>query len=1192
VRNSDSDQEGPLYRTQWGNPKCRASWPARISFHNPTQSDLLRTLISIALTVAIFGSSVYATDCAGEVPSTAGKAPSNGEVLSNGKAPAELEKRENLGYVVRFENGPQPFGGFLCGLVSVNNKDLSKLKESELKDLLYGPVGSTLELEIISPDGKTKTEILTREPATNKPMWEHNGLLFSNYDNRNGHNFNGAFVEDSLDVEARATQNLLIQNLKDWPEAARPYAMSPLMFSSAIIDYESGDIADGDYNLDLSDLEYIAGKRWLPFQTRQMGKALKVLISVGKMNDARKVVNRVIDGDTLQVFSADDLFKPLALTEIKTDKKAAVATVERYLDVSKMRPGYSLHDQSWVTYTLEQAGEYKKAEELYDKSIRAVAVNDKRWEMLHILAAFVFERSVLQCKLGDSKAAEVGLQNIIEQIKSSLSADQLATIAKMPGVFPKLSDLETALAAAKGGTAFPPVPDDSYSEPPFPNIRACHNAIKENNEARASSLIFSFLDQYRGHVPQARVSAEKQNLYLCILTLAREMSDHGWFSLSDDVLHRLQDEAYGKDANTLAKAFLQAELAYNSGREKKNPDKEGELFKAIYHSTAQPKDNSPWRDFAWSERLRQMAVVFYYAGELKRAEYFIKEALAENENETGHSTEITHYHGPMGEKTMMLLDAACIAAKQGQFDKAEGYWNKVVALAPLSEDGYRYTVIELCSTYLAKNKRSQAIAMLEAIRSKPIHMERYQLDNGVTAIDLYLAKIFLESGKSKEAKQIADAAADRMPQRLYWPQLLVVAQCDEACGDYARAAKIYANKPWSGSPILFENGDDTQWLERALALADKVPDYDKIALAKLCSDLAERKGFQHAEEAARLAKRARDLTPDSDSKKPQLMVRVAQFEAYANPKDATAVATAAKAALAAVSAKPEVDSFKVERDAAELAERYHQENARLLWTRLAQNEIFEGHIAQAMEHEHHAMDLYTAKDAMNHEGILGYRENFMRGLVGKGQKEAAERLLINAVARTRALAGQGSIATQAQLSDLFCFYAEQGKKPEALKTLDQILQFNLKTGETVSQSLMHSHCGPGWPQAADAVEVLSRVFQAIDQMKPKDLEFSRIAFEKVLTAQKSQLARDDERLIGTIAHLGDAYFDLGKYAEADKYYSEAYALNCKYHKGEYAVRLTGKNYLANLRKVGKEAEADRLAASDWEGVGAPVGNRK
>lgn len=1143
----------------------------------------MRTLLSIALAVSIFGDSVYATAIAGEV-SNNGKAPSNSEVSSNnGKAPVDFEKRKNLGYVVRFEKGPQPFGGSLCGLVSVNKRDLSKLKESEVKDLLYGPVGSTLELEIISPDGKTKTQVLTREPVTHKPVWDHNGLQYSNYDNRNGRNFNSAFVEDSLDIEARATQNLLIQNLKDWPEAARPDALSPLMFSSAVIDYELGDIADGDYNLDLSDQQYVAGKRWLPFQTRQMGKALKVLISVGRMNDARKVVNRVIDGGTLRVFSADDLLKPLALAEFKTDKKAAVAAVERYLNVSKMSPGYALYDRSWVTDILEQAGEYNKAEELYDKSIRAFPVNDTGWESLHILAAFSFKRSFIQCMLGDSKVAEVGLQDIIEKIKTSLSADQLATIAKMPGVFPKLSDLESALRAAKEGTAFPPIPDDSYIEPPFPNLRACHDAIKKNDEATASRLIFSFLDQYRGHVPQALVSTEKQNLYCSILTLAREMSDHGWLSLSDDVLHRLQDEAYGKDANTMAKAFLQAELAYNSGKEKKIPDKEGELLKAIYHSTAQPQNNLPWRDFAWSERLRQMAVVFYYAGELKRAEYFIKEALAESEKETGHSTEITTYHGPVGEKTMMLLDAACIAAKQGQFDKADGYWNNVIALAPLSEDGYRYTVIELCSTYLAKNKRNQAIAMLEAIRSKPVQMERYQLDNGVTAIDLYLAKIFLESGKTKEAKQIADAAADRMPQRLYWPQLLVVAQCDEACGDYARAAKIYANKPWSGNPLLIENGDDTLWLERALVLADKVPGYDKIALAKLCSDLAERKGFQQAEEAAKLVKRARDLTPDSDPKKPQLMVRAAQFEAYA--KDSAVAAAAPNAVHSAEIAKAEVDPFKVKRDAAELAERYHQDNTRLLWTQLAQDEVFDGLITQALEHEHHAMDLYTAKDAMKHEGILGYRGNFTRGLVGKGHKDIAERLLIDAVARTKALVGQGAIATQAQLSDLFCFYAEQGRKPEALKILDQILQFDLTTGETVSQSLMHSHCGPGWPQPADAVEVLSRVFQAINEMQPRDLEFCRMVFVKVLTAQKSQLKPDDERLIGTIAQLGDVFFDLGKYAEADKYYSEAYTLNLKYHTGEYAVRLTGKNYLANLRKVGKGAEADRLGASDWEGVG-------
>jgi tetratricopeptide (TPR) repeat protein len=207
--------------------------------------------------------------------------------------------------------------------------------------------------------------------------------------------------------------------------------------------------------------------------------------------------------------------------------------------------------------------------------------------------------------------------------------------------------------------------------------------------------------------------------------------------------------------------------------------------------------------------------------------------------------------------------------------------------------------------------------------------------------------------------------------------------------------------------------------------------------------------------------------------------------------------------------------------------------------------------------------------------------------VNEKHKDEAERLLIEAVARTKAAAGQGSVAAQAQLVDLFVFYVEQGKKTEALKVLDQVLQFNLKTGETISQSLTHSHCGPGWPQAADAVEVLGRVSDAIFRMKPKDLEFSRIAFEKVLKAQKSQLKQDDERLLGTLASLGDTYFELGKYTEADKYYSLAYALSTQYHSGEFAVRLVGKSYLPNLRKIGREAEAERLATMDSEGVGPP-----
>jgi tetratricopeptide (TPR) repeat protein len=750
--------------------------------------------------------------------------------------------------------------------------------------------------------------------------------------------------------------------------------------------------------------------------------------------------------------------------------------------------------------------------------------------------------------------------------------------------FPKLSDLETALEAAKAGKEFPPYPKDSYVEAPFPDIRACHEAIKNNDKATATSLAKSFLDQYRGNVPQVDASLDQQNLYCSNLTLAREMADHGWLSLSDDVLHRLQKEAYGKDANVMAKSFLQAELTYNASKEKKISDEQWKKFEGSYHSTIQPEDGSPWRDFVWSERLRKMAVVFYYAGELKRAEFFIDAALAQSEKETGNPADTTNYNGPSGEKTMMLLDAACIAAKQGQFDKADVYWNQVTSRPPLREDGYRYTIIELCSIYLQNNKRDQAIAMLDTVRSKPNYMRLYQVDNGVTAVDLYLAKILLESGKAKEAKQIADAAAGMMPQRLYWPQCLLVAQCDEASGDYAQAAKYYANKPWTSSPLIFSNGDDIPWLQKALTLADNVPNFDKAALVKLCTDLADRKGYQHPDEAYNLYKRACDLTPEADPKKSALMTKLAQLQTYMNPKEASGVAGPAHSTA---TAKTGVDPLQMQQEAAELAERNHHPNTRSLWTQLAQNEVCQGLIAKGLEHEHHAMDLYTAKDAMSHEGILGYRDFFINGLVNKGHKDEAERLLIEAVTRTKAVAGQGSVATQAQLTDLFAFYAEQGKKPEALKVLDQVLQSNLKTGETLSQSLIHSHCGPGWPQAADAVEVLNRVFQAVLQMKPKDLEFARVVFEKVLKAQKSQLKQDDERLLGTLSQLGDTYYELGKYTEADKYYSETYALATQYHTGEFAVRLAGKNYLANLRKIGREAEADRLAAMDYEGVRAP-----
>lgn len=284
---------------------------------------------------------------------------------------------------------------------------------------------------------------------------------------------------------------------------------------------------------------------------------------------------------------------------------------------------------------------------------------------------------------------------------------------------------------------------------------------------------------------------------------------------------------------------------------------------------------------------------------------------------------------------------------------------------------------------------------------------------------------------------------------------------------------------------------------------------------------------------------------------------------------------------------------KAQVEAAQFAEKNHHPRARSFWTQLSIEEIVSGMLAQGLEHAHHVMDLYSPKDVSFHTGVLGDPDNILNVLIYKGYKNEAERLAVEAVARTKEVAGD-SVATQAQLADLFAVYLRVGKQHDAMNTLTEILRFDLLSGETISQSNEHTHCSPPLPQASNAVMVIAQVSGAMEQIKPRDLNFENEAYEKILNAQKSQLAADplladtkDELLLVTLSKLGDSQFELQKYTEADKYFSEAFKISTKYHHGKFAVSLAGKNYLANLREVGKAAEADQRANLQWDGIGPP-----
>jgi tetratricopeptide (TPR) repeat protein len=270
------------------------------------------------------------------------------------------------------------------------------------------------------------------------------------------------------------------------------------------------------------------------------------------------------------------------------------------------------------------------------------------------------------------------------------------------------------------------------------------------------------------------------------------------------------------------------------------------------------------------------------------------------------------------------------------------------------------------------------------------------------------------------------------------------------------------------------------------------------------------------------------------------------------------------------------EQFKAKEEQAFASERNHEKCAMHLWNQLANAEIGAGLTSAGLKHERHAMQLFSLENDVG-VGVLGEcGGRIIPTLTGQGHSAEAEKLLVEAVERTKSVAGPKSVATQAQIGDLFVFYVTQGKYPAAMNTLDRVLDFDLGNGASVA--LTHF-----WPntkfaqQPGTSVRVLHGILRAIAQVEKTDPSFAITAIKKVLKAQEACLTSDDERLVETLAALGDAFFQARKCQEAHGYYSRAYEITSHFYpEGSYAVQQCGKNFLDNLKKTGHSEEVDRL----------------
>ncbi|MDR3615996.1 MAG: hypothetical protein P4L53_20735 [Candidatus Obscuribacterales bacterium] len=1050
-------------------------------------------------------------------------------------------------------------------LISIDHKNLKNLSAKQIDALTWGEVGSSMQLTYIQHDGKVKTINLVRQAVAEKRLNQCNEINTYDRDNRSC-DLNQGFVEKSLDIEARATQNLILREAGEWPDDTSE-SLASAAICAALTNYEIGNIASGDRFLELFEHRHQRGKKIRLLQNRLVVDAVKTLISVGKIDDARLLLTLLAEGKGMSVVDEIGSFRTLAQAEAKIDVAKALDVISSYGDFLKYtRGGNGESNESWVAQIYMQAGAFQKAQKIYEWQIAGQQPkhNDEiDWQSAQSLALKFYKLAQMQYLSGDKAGALLSLQQATEKLTDSIPAEVRDVLSDAPGVFPTLADLTAAKDAVANGKDFPSENlHIDISEDSFPDVRSCHNAIAEGDKRLSSKLAHSFLEKYKSEPLPSEHSPGRQNLYCSILSLAREMSDRGWFDLSDEIIKSLKQHAHGNDASAVAKIFLEAELTYNASQKHKSADTAWRQFDEIYEK------ESPTPKTSQGQKLRQMAIPFYYAGELKRAETFINRSL---------SVE----HSNMG-----VLDAACIAARQNKWQEAENYWKQLRAFKPSKYSGFRHTVLELCSLYWQNNKKVQTMSMLQEVLTKPIGPSDVQLKQSEVDLELYLAQLLLESKRFSEAHKIASSAARKLSVQLSWPQCVVVAQCAEAAGDFSEATKYYSMRPNRMLPNYFQTNSECElgYMQKALEMSIKVPGYDRQALAKLYAAVAERLERRNPDKACDLYQRASNLIASADPQKSIFLMKGANvldpIGALAPPDEWTVVLTEEKQAQNLKKA------ISLRTEGAKLAEANGEPHAREQWADVASTELRAGLTSQTIEHLRHVMALYTSQSAKKHEGVLGSPPRAIVELSYSTHAEEAEKLLIEAASKATAVAGPSSVAAQAQLVELFEYYLRQKKYDQALNTLDKVLTFDMSTGESLSQRRNIDVCyiTAPWSQPVDAVSIVVQIFSIVEPIQKELPELAKTIYERVLKSQRLWLSPQDERLVPALAKLGDVNFQLQKYGDADIYYSDAYAITCQFHKGEFAVRQTGEHYIENCKKLGHMAQAEALSNRVYEGV--------
>ncbi|HND06284.1 MAG TPA: hypothetical protein PL012_11425 [Candidatus Obscuribacter sp.] len=1114
-------------------------------------------------------------------------------------------------------------------LVSVGGVDVRGMTPAQVYGMLRGKASDCVEVEVLDGDRRLETRklffIKSELPvATHYSAETFRQMLISLGGLRE---FGGNLIEGSAapyDLPAIAQCHGCLEDR----EVVNKPGNSRRLLQALLLSQSMGDLKTAEpilnellkvQNLDLSPAGGDGG-------TLQM--IVRNLVALGQNQAALALCNAGLRSDEINSQPALEKFKLMrCFAELKEAEGVSASDSYAVKLASTLAKGSVDYYQNivWLSDYFVRRGQMNRALSICEAvqagaRVRTLPPNPTALPLPSYvglvseqgLASFFYQSAWLKAKVGDCAAAKADLEVLSNYYKRAFGAANLTILNRVPEYFPTPAQVQEAITELENSRSLPAPPqaqiqpeyalfqrNDDLSQAGFSLLAAFYKAVSVKNETAALNSATSLLSLYGKQEVLSHWQATeftRLNMFCALLGVSRTLSDQGWYSGSESILNKLQAVAARKnisrDSKEMADVMINAEHVVNASRSGLELEKPFSLLESVYHSTAMRGEDynagcaQRRSEDSWRVRLRLLAMGYYHAGDVARAKIFLDRALLPNLPTLlmpGDPAILSDDNIPE-ERFALLLGAACIIARQGDFASAD----KFAALAraeKCSLDEQRAAgILEYANIQWSAGRKTEAIAWLKENRTALLPLPSASLldcllerssspkrDDLGGRIDERLAELVLAQGDLRGAYKIIGESIAKSNINSPRSALLTAGELAERAGDFKSAAAYYeaVSSRYSSLPVRSSlSSREIDCVKKAVDMAERSGDCDRKTLARLYCALARQVSSRSPALAYAAYAKAVAATPDSDPGKADLIGCMNGFKAATSPSKPDKAQEKQQVA----------SDIALRRKEAELAEKNGLPNAYTHWIVLGTLEARAGSVERAIADARHGVRVFNEKSGNFTRiggGLVGYGA-LAEALRQAGAADRFDQLLKEAVERVRVVKGSGSVALQWQLEQVFKYYAVGDRQEKALAVLDELLSCDLTLGNyRLPDRNRFVFCGGLQVEINSSEQVVDDLREtALSTVKKGDSRFALLVLNKLLKAQRRQLGPTDRRIGVTYNACAQAEYRANNYAGAFQYFERALPILLRYQPEQAVIGMLGSAYQGTLAALGKQSILD------------------